>query len=103
MNKDILTNIISKYDMNSISVIEMVKITMEIVEKMKDKGGEEKKLIVISILDEFVKIYENSLAFEIKSLIENKLINHIIETFIFASKNKIKLNLNKCNNCCFIT
>ena len=103
MNNDILTNIISKYDINTINVIEFVKITMEIVEKIENKGGKEKKLIVINILEDFVKIYENnSLAIEIKSLIDNGFISLMIEAFVFASKNKININLKNCKKCCFI-
>lgn len=102
MNSDILTTIISTYDMNSMNAIELIKITMENVEKLENKAGGEKKLIVINVLEEFIKIYENSLAIEMKALLENHFISHIIEAFVFASKQKIDINIKKKNKCCFI-
>ena len=66
MNNDILNNIIKTNDMNSISVIQLIKITMEKVEILQNKTGDEKKLIVISILNDFIKIYENSLAIAVE-------------------------------------
>lgn len=101
MNNDILNTIISTYDMNSINVMDLVKISMELVEKLENKASGEKKLIVINILEDFTKIYENLLAFEIKSLLENDVICHIIEAFVFASKQKININIKK-NKCCLI-
>jgi hypothetical protein len=103
MNTDILNNIINTNDMNSISVIQFIKITMEKVEILENKTGEEKKLIVITILNDFIKIYENSLAVEIKLLLENSYIYHIIETFILASKEKININIKNNKKCCFIS
>ena len=104
MNNDILNNIINTNDMNSISVIQLIKITMEKVEILQNKTGDEKKIIVISILNDFIKIYENSLAIavEIKILLENSYIYHIIETFIVASKEKININIKNNKKCCFI-
>jgi hypothetical protein len=103
MNNDILNNIINTNDMNSISVIQLIKITMEKVEILQNKTGDEKKLIVISILNDFIKIYDNSLAVEIKILLENSYIYHIIETFIVASKEKININIKNNKKCCFIS
>jgi len=42
MNDDILNNIINTNDMNSLSVIQLVKITMEKVEILQNKTGGEK-------------------------------------------------------------
>jgi hypothetical protein len=102
MNTDILNNIINTNDMNSITVIQFIKITMEKVEIFENKTGEEKKLIVISILNDFIRLYENYLALEIKKLLETSYIYHIIETFIVASKEKININIKNNKKCCFI-
>jgi hypothetical protein len=102
MNTDILNNIINTNDMNSITVIQFIKITMEKVEIFENKTGEEKKLIVISILNDFIRLYENYLALEIKKLLETNYIYHIIETFIVASKEKININIKNNKKCCFI-
>lgn len=103
MNKDIINTIINNNDMNSINVMEFIKITMEIVEKLENKESSEKKIIVISVLEDFIKINENnSLAIEIKTLIDNGFISLMIEAFVFASKNKININLKNCKKCCFI-
>ena len=104
MNTDILETINNNHDINSINVMEFIKITMEIVEKIENKGSGEKKLIVISVLEEFIKNNENKpLADEIKSLIDNGFISLMIEAFVFASKNKININLKNCNKCCLIS
>jgi hypothetical protein len=102
MNSDILNNIVNTNDINSITVIHFIKITMEKVEILENKTGEEKKLIVISILNDFIRLYENSLALEIQKLLENSYIYHIIETFILASKEKININIKNSKKCCFI-
>ena len=103
MNTDIINIIISNHDMNNINVMDFLKNTMEIVEKMENKASGEKKLIVISILEDFIKINEdNQLAIQIKSLIDNGFISIMIEAFVFASKNKININLKNCKKCCFI-
>jgi hypothetical protein len=88
--------------MNSINSMQLVKITMEIVEKLENKASGEKKLIVISVLEDFINLYENSLAIEMKVLMDNHFISHIIEAFVFASKEKININVKNCNKCCFI-
>ena len=104
MNTDILETINNNHDINSINVMEFIKITMEIVEKIENKGSGEKKLIVINVLEEFIKNNENKpLADEIKSLKDNGFISLMIEAFVFASKNKININLKNCNKCCLIS
>ena len=104
MNTDILETINNNHDINSINVMEFIKITMEIVEKIENKWSSEKKLIVISVLEEFIKNNENKpLADEIKSLKDNGFISLMIEAFVFASKNKININLKNCNKCCLIS
>jgi hypothetical protein len=76
---------------------------MEIVENLEDKQSSEKKLIVISVLKDFIKLHDNySLSIDIQRLIDNGFISLMIEAFVFASKNKININLKKCNKCCFI-
>ena len=103
MNTDILNKIINTYDMNSINVMQFIKITMEMVEQLENKAGSEKKLIVISILNDFINIYKNSLALEIKILLDNQSIYYIIEAFVFTSKQKININNILTNKkCCFI-
>ena len=103
MNTDIINTIVSNHDINSMNVMEFIKITMEIVEKLENKGSSEKKLIVISVLEDFIKLHDNySLSIDIQRLIDNGFISLMIEAFVFASKNKININLKKCNKCCFI-
>lgn len=103
MNRDIINTIVSNHDMNSINVMEFLKITMEIVEKLENKESSEKKLIVISVLEDFIKLHDNySLSIDIQRLIDNGFISLMIEAFVFASKHKININLKKCNKCCFI-
>jgi hypothetical protein len=103
MNTDIINTIVKNNDINSMNVMEFIKITMEIVEKLKDKKSSEKKLIVISVLEDFIKLHDNySLSIDIQSLIDNGFISLMIEAFVFASKNKININLKKFNKCCFI-
>lgn len=104
MNTDIINTIVKNNDINSMNVMEFIKITMEIVEKMKDKESSEKKVIVISVLEEFINSHENySLSIDIKRLIDNGFISLMIEAFVFASKNKININLKNCNKCCLIS
>ena len=103
MNTDIINTIVKNNDINSMNVMEFIKITMEIVENLEDKQSSEKKLIVISVLEDFIKLHDNySLSIDIQRLIENGFISLMIEAFVFASKNKININLKKCNKCCFI-
>lgn len=103
MNTDIINTIVTNHDIKAISVMELLKITMEIVEKIENKASGEKKLIVISILEEIINIdNDNPLSVRLKNLIDNGFISHIIEAFVFASKYKININLKKINKCCFI-
>jgi hypothetical protein len=103
MNTDIINTIVNNHDINNINVMEFLKITMEIVEKLENKESSEKKLIVISILEDFIKLHDNYLlSNDIQKLIDNGFISLMIEAFVFASKNKININLKKCNKCCFI-
>jgi hypothetical protein len=103
MNTDIINTIVNNHDINNINVMEFLKITMEIVEKLENKESSEKKLIVISVLEDFIKLHDNYLlSNDIQKLIDNGFISLMIEAFVFASKNKININLKKCNNCCFI-
>ena len=103
MNTDIINTIVKNNDINSMNVMEFIKITMEIVENLEDKQSSEKKLIVISVLKDFIKLHDNySLSIDIQRLIDNGFISLMIEAFVFASKNKININLKKCNKCCFI-
>jgi hypothetical protein len=103
MNTDIINTIVNNHDINNINVMEFLKITMEIVEKLENKESSEKKLIVISVLEDFIKLHDNYLlSNDIQKLIDNGFISLMIEAFVFASKNKININLKKCNKCCFI-
>ena len=102
MNTDILANIIGENDLNLINSMQLIKSVMEHVEKLENTASGEKKLIVINVLQDFIKYYDNALSIDIKNLLESDIITHIIEDFIFTSKTKIDINNKKKVRKCFI-
>jgi hypothetical protein len=102
MNTDILANIIGENDLNLINSMQLIKSVMEHVEKLENTASGEKKLIVINVLQDFIKYYDNTLSIDIKNLLESDIITHIIEAFIFTSKTKIDINNKKKVRKCFI-
>jgi len=102
MNTDILIKIIGENDLTLINSMQFIKSVMEHVERLENVASGEKKLIAINILEDFIKYYDNTLASEIKKILENDIISHIIEAFIFTSKTKIDINNKKKVRKCFI-
>jgi len=104
MNIDILTDIITTTpDLSKVSYIEFIKLAMESVEKLENIKGTEKQLIVINVLQDFIKDNDSLLASEIRAFIDNGMINYIIDTIVFSTKSTININKPqvKKNKCCF--
>jgi hypothetical protein len=96
MNIDILTDVLTANnnttDISKISFLDFIKMTIESVEKLDGKKGAEKQLIVISVIEDFIKDNESVLASELRELINSNIIAHIIDTFVFSSKTTIDIN-----------
>jgi hypothetical protein len=96
MNIDILTDVLTDNnnttDISKISFLDFIKMTIESVEKLNGKKGAEKQLIVISVIEDFIKDNESVLASELRELINSNIIAHIIDTFVFSSKTTIDIN-----------
>jgi len=96
MNIDILTDVLTANnnttDISKISFLDFIKMTIESVEKLDGKKGAEKQLIVISVIEDFIKDNESILASELRELINSNIIAHIIDTFVFSSKTTIDIN-----------
>lgn len=105
MNIDILSDILTNKNIQDISKInytEFIKLAMESVEKIETIKGSEKKLVVISVLQDFIKDNESLLAAEIRAVIDSGAINYIIDTIVFSTKSIININKPvKKSKCCF--
>ncbi len=103
MNIDILAKVIHNKDISNISFIEFIKLTMENVENMETIKGAEKQLIVVSVIEDFIKDNDSLLANELRSVVNNGTINYIIDTIVYSTKNNININIvPKKRNCfCF--
>ena len=96
MNIDILTDVLTSNnnttDISKTSFLEFIKLTIESVEKLHEKKGAEKQLIVISVIEDFIRENESPLANELRELINSNTIAHIIDTIVFSSKTTININ-----------
>ena len=105
MNIDILSDILTNKNIQDISKInytEFIKLAMESVEKIKTIKGPEKQLVVISVLQDFIKDNESLLAAEIRAVIDSGVIAYIIDTIVFSTKSIININKPiKKSKCCF--
>ena len=97
-------------DFNSINAIQLITFVMEEIETLKDLKGPDKKILVISILEQFTKddnnifIKSNNLNIinSINNLLENKIIFDIIDTIVTCADGALKINNQIKTNCfCF--
>ena len=101
MNIDILAKVIHNKDISNISFIEFIKLTMENVENMETIKGTEKQLIVVSVIEDFIKDNDSLLANELRSVVNNGTINYIIDTIVYSTKNNININITPKKIFCF--
>jgi hypothetical protein len=96
MNIDILTDILTANnnttDISKIGYFDFIKMTIESVEKLEGKKGVEKQLIVISVIEDFIKDNESLLATQLRELINSNIIAHIIDAIVFSTKTTININ-----------
>ena len=102
MNIDILAKVIHNKDITNISFIEFIKLTMENVENMETIKGAEKQLIVVSVIEDFIKDNDSLLANELRSVVNNGTINYIIDTIVYSTKNNININITPKNFFVFV-
>jgi len=101
MNLDILAKVIHDKDISNTSYIEFIKLTMEKVEDVETIKGPEKQLIVVSVIEDFIKYNDSLLANELRSVVNNGTINYIIDTIVYSTKNNININIIPKKKFCF--
>lgn len=104
----LIMKIISNKQVNIKSAIDLLKLVMTQVEKIKGLKGKEKALMVALVIEEVAKGKDGVAGTDddlispfvmkgIKALIENNLIGSTVEVIIDASKGHIEIN--KVKNC----
>ncbi len=84
----------SKYALNISSIISFTIKLMEEIERYKDLKGEEKKKLVIEILEEL--IYKNGNDVNNLARLLSYVIPNVIDKIILGTQGKLKLNKNDC-------
>jgi hypothetical protein len=110
MNKDnIELKLINlSIDLNSINSIQLITFIMEEVELLKTLKGADKKVVVINILNEFIKDDNNvfikannqNIIIAINKLLESQIVLDIIDTIVACADGAIKIN-DKIKTSCF--
>jgi hypothetical protein len=95
-------------DLNSINSIQLITFIMEEVELLKTLKGADKKVVVINILNEFIKDDNNvfikannqNIIIAINKLLESQIVLDIIDTIVACADGAIKIN-DKIKTSCF--
>jgi len=97
-------------DLNSINSIQLITFIMEEVELLKTLKGADKKVVVINILNEFIKDDNNvfikannqNIIIALNKLLESQIVLDIIDTIVACADGAIKINDKIKTNCfCF--
>jgi len=106
-----LSIIEKKIDISSMNTIELINFIILEVENVKQlyKKGQEKKQLVLNIVDDFLRDPDNifsksnnhQVIFSLLNLNNNKLISDIIDNIIYCANGNlnIKNNKSKCFSC----
>jgi len=106
-NKIELKLINHSIDLNSINAIQLITFIMEEIELLSHLKGDDKKALVIKILQEFINNDDNifiksnnvNIINSINNLLENKIIFDIIDTIVTCADGALKINNQIKTNC----
>jgi hypothetical protein len=99
-----------RIDLNLINSIQLITFIMEEVELLKTLKGADKKVVVINILNEFIKDDNNvfikannqNIIIALNKLLESQIVLDIIDTIVACADGAIKINDKIKTNCfCF--
>jgi hypothetical protein len=99
-----------RIDLNLINSIQLITFIMEEVELLKTLKGADKKIVVINILNEFIKDDNNvfikvnnlNIIIALNKLLESQIVLDIIDTIVACADGAIKINDKIKTNCfCF--
>ena len=95
-------------DLNSINAIQLITFIMEEIESLSHLKGDEKKKLVINLLNEFIKDDDNifikgnnpTIIISITTLLESQIVFDIIDTIVACASGALKIN-EKIKSSCF--